>query len=208
MTVKNIQQALQSRFSNHKYDLCNSYIFKHDWECDFFSVTNNAYCYEIEIKLSRSDYLADFKKYKHKLFENIKKPLWVMNSGGTQVHYGYEKKQVPVQSRAGVFMTWKSTALYADATRINIIDNDKLICPNKFYYAVPEGLIKPDEVPKYAGLIYVKDLYSMATIVKPAPFLHKRKLELQKILLDKFYYECKTLRQYLKYKSYDQTATN
>jgi hypothetical protein len=26
-----------------------------------------------------------------------------------------------------------------------------------FYYAVPEGLIKPEEVPKYAGLIYVSD---------------------------------------------------
>lgn len=28
-------------------------------------------------------------------------------------------------------------------------------CPTYFYYSVPEGLVQPEEVPRYAGLIYI-----------------------------------------------------
>jgi len=62
----------------------------------------------------------------------------------------------------------------------------KNFVPNKFFYAVPDGLIDKKEVPKYAGLIYIKN--GMAEIVKRAPFLHKRSNNLKHILLDKFYY--------------------
>ena len=53
-------------------------------------------------------------------------------------------------------------------------------CPNYFVYAVPEGLISIDEVPEYAGLIYIKD--EAVEIVKAAPFLHKSKPDLQKLM--------------------------
>lgn len=42
--------------------------------------------------------------------------------------------------------------------------------PNKFYYVVPDDLIKPSEVPIWAGLIY----YPRFNIVKSARFLHKK----------------------------------
>ena len=59
--------------------------------------------------------------------------------------------------------------------------------PNYFYYAVPAGLIKPEEVPEYAGLIYVKQWGT--EIVKDAKKLTDEKFDLEKMkLTDKFYY--------------------
>lgn len=58
--------------------------------------------------------------------------------------------------------------------------------PNKFYYCVPEGLIKLEEIPPYAGLIYTNGFTHNE--VKPAPFIHKTKHDLTKVLLEKFYF--------------------
>ena len=59
--------------------------------------------------------------------------------------------------------------------------------PNYFYYAVPDGLVQPEEVPDYAGLIYVK-IYGV-TIVKEAKKLTDEKFDPVKMkLTDKFYY--------------------
>ena len=63
--------------------------------------------------------------------------------------------------------------------------------PNYFYYAVPDGLIKIDEVPSYAGLIYVKPWG--ITIEKDAEKLHSEKLDINKLkLCDKFYYNMRS----------------
>lgn len=60
--------------------------------------------------------------------------------------------------------------------------------PNYFYYAVPKDLIKVEEVPEYAGLIYIINDYN-STIVKEAPKLNKEKQDVEKLnLIDKFYY--------------------
>lgn len=57
---------------------------------------------------------------------------------------------------------------------------------NRFYYAVPEGMI--DEVPEYAGLIYVSfKSFDSVKIVKKAPILSKDKLD-PKRFFDKMYY--------------------
>lgn len=58
--------------------------------------------------------------------------------------------------------------------------------PNRFYYTVPTGLIKPDEVPEYAGLYYMTK-YSFEEI-KKAPLLHKEKFNFNDILCPKFYH--------------------
>lgn len=59
--------------------------------------------------------------------------------------------------------------------------------PNYFYYAVPEGVVTPEEVPEYAGLIYV---YPWGvTVVKDAKKLTDEKFDADKFkVLDKFYY--------------------
>lgn len=70
--------------------------------------------------------------------------------------------------------------------------------PNYFYYVCPEGLIKVDELPDYAWLIYINKesiphlnvLTNLEdnchiTIIKRAPLLHKEKRERQ-VILEKF----------------------
>jgi hypothetical protein len=68
--------------------------------------------------------------------------------------------------------------------------------PNYFYYVVPTDLIKEEEVPDYAGLIYVdkciignnRPWYSFKEI-KNAPKLHSNKIDEHNLkLVDKFYY--------------------
>ncbi|MCU0329045.1 MAG: MmcB family DNA repair protein [Chitinophagales bacterium] len=45
--------------------------------------------------------------------------------------------------------------------------------PNYFYYACPQDLIAKEEIPEYAGLIYITP--KGLDIIKRAPLLHKKK---------------------------------
>ena len=72
--------------------------------------------------------------------------------------------------------------------------------PNYFYYAVPEGLISPDELPDYGGLIYIHPLSSWPHFrvdnVKVATQLHKTKFDAERLgLMDKFYYNYRNWKQ-------------
>ena len=61
--------------------------------------------------------------------------------------------------------------------------------PNYFYYVVPEGLVKPEEVPTFAGLIFITDIYPYVKIEKPAPKICDEKIDEEKLnLKEKFYY--------------------
>ena len=97
------------------------------YESDLLSITTSNRLYEYEIKISRSDFKADFnKKNKHWMYQRA-----------------------------------KEYAGNVAALRI----------PSCFYYVVPDSLIRLEEVPPYAGLIYICDR-RFAHIVKRAPKLH------------------------------------
>lgn len=141
MTELIIQQQLFKHFrarKGYRYQLCNSYIFRR-WESDFFCLAASGYAYEVEIKCSRGDYAADFKKYrKHKILQQ------------------------------------------------NDCDRRR---PNKFIYAVPEGLVQKDEVPDYAGLIWIlPDRRRRPVFIKRPPAIHSKKFDYTKVLLDKYYW--------------------
>lgn len=110
----NILRVLNARLlSQPKYLLNNLYVY--NWESDYLAITNSLYAYEVEVKISVSDFKSDFKNKtkKHKLlaFRNIP-------AGSSQ----------------------------------------NQLRPNYFYYGVPPGLITKEEVPPYAGLIYITGL--------------------------------------------------
>lgn len=67
MTERKIQAALFKAFRTHDYKFTNTYFFKN--ESDWLSFTRSGYCYDIEVKVSRSDFFADFKKPRHKLMK-------------------------------------------------------------------------------------------------------------------------------------------
>ena len=46
--------------------------------------------------------------------------------------------------------------------------------PGRFFFVVPKGLVKPEEIPEWAGFIEIDSL--QFRVVKEAPFLHKVKV--------------------------------
>lgn len=121
-----ITYALTQYFHTSRLHGYQCYIFGR-YESDFISVTSAGLIHEVEVKLSRGDFFADFRKgLKH-----------------THIQHGD----------------------YA----------------NYFWFATPKGLIKPEEIPDYAGHLeleredkprYIK--YIKAHAAKQAPRLHKR----------------------------------
>ena len=186
MNEKIIQEKLRGHF-DHVYKLTNSYIFS--WECDYFGITKSTgYVYEIEIKTSKSDFNADFKKTeKHHCLKNGDKELLVFKSKEKTESRPTDKKEIVQRLERRI---WENVSL--GYCPLKIKNN---FIPNRFYYAVPESLVDSiiDDIPEYAGLLSVKN---SITQIKAAPFLHKRKMIklLAPILLDKFYYKYNNLR--------------
>lgn len=84
-----------------------------------------------------------------------------------------------------VFKNATITQQYMSRGAAVSIVKEKRFIPNRFYYVVPEGLITKTEVPEYAGLIVVGNYLS---IIKRAPFIHRKKFDFRKTLCDKFYH--------------------
>lgn len=60
-TERNILESLRYGYmSNPVYAVANLFVF--DWESDFLLKTKAGYWYEVEVKISRSDFKADRKK--------------------------------------------------------------------------------------------------------------------------------------------------
>jgi len=136
-------------------------------EADVLGITPADYIVEFEIKRSRSDYRADFKKeHKHKC----------LSEGD-----GYNLYDRRVKGKK----TGDKTVWFK--------------IPNRFYYVCERDLIKKEEIPTYAGLIYIyKDAKNdvRSYVAKKAPLLHKQKadadliLSIAKNLTAKFVYGC------------------
>ena len=197
MTTEDVYKGVWKYFMKYDYPMMNSYVF--DWESDFFCMSKAGYSYEIEVKSSRSDFLAD--KNKTDKYE-------ILEAEGTFIkkekHY-HPKTPVINGKRWG-----HGVKPLCDpcATNIAIIQSNKKR-PNKFIYACPKDMISEDEIPEWAGLLYVdivgKDFYSTwrktkVNLVKQPKFLHKNKIEkLKDVLFTKYMWEYKNrnLKHYL-----------
>lgn len=219
-----IQKALFKYFENYTYKLTNSIVT--NWEADFFCRSDSGYFVETEIKISRSDYLRDFEKPKHKYFAALKSgkniivektkfgeqypgdliakyvvPKIMMQYGpfGHYKKYGWGNglEVWPREYHNGKIGFWvndwgevlrvvqEPKDLHAGTSNVSYTELDKIHLPHQFYFCVPDGLIKKEELPDYAGLLYVKN--EKVTQIKRAPYLHKRKMDLTRTLLSKFY---------------------
>jgi len=120
------------------------------YECDMFSLTRSLYFHEIEIKVSRADFRADFKKF--------------------------EKHRV----------------LSGDLTNANWYGPSYLDrSPHTFCYACPAEMLAVDDVPAYAGLIWVrrqkKGFWNgatgyLVTVEKRPPMLPAEKMKPEQVL--------------------------
>lgn len=65
-------------------------------------------------------------------------------------------------------------------------DPNGILLPNHFYYCAPEGVIQREDVPEYAGLIEILE-GDKVKFVGERPKMHEEILEINEILLKKFY---------------------
>lgn len=185
LTEQKIQKALNKFFASEKYNIDGLFVFS--WESDKLLRTQAGYYYEFEVKISRADFKNDFK---HKIDKHIILSSTMPDDKSQPIQatlfdnlYKQKRKRYPEITKEQVIERWGN---------VESICRDKLM-PNYFYYAVPEGMLEPDEIPPYAGLVYVsEDGKTLRTIVD-APRLHDRKLTDAELNLgEKFYYNMKT----------------
>ena len=191
LTEQKIQRVLSGFISQPKYSVDGLFVF--GWESDKLIWTKAGYIYEFEIKISRSDYLNDFR---HKVEKHL-----LLNSALTD--------ESTVAREADLFgnLLKEKRKRYPQITMEQAKDRMKPVgerMPNYFYYAVPEGLLEADEVPPYAGLVYIttykgsfenepKKWHHSYKVIKTAPKLHKTKYTDAELNLgEKFYYNMKT----------------
>lgn len=141
----------QLMYGGKKGVMMPHYTPKDWWECDVAHFTEARYLTEYEIKLSRSDFLADLRKERQSFY--CRERRYSVVSGGT-----VERKHQMIRAGHG---------------------------PKQFYFVCPEGLLRPDELPEYAGLIYVTWPNDgrgwRAQTVRPAERLKARKFDQQVI---------------------------
>ena len=167
LTEQSIQQRLNHFFASYKYKADGLYVFS--WESDKLIWTKSGYIYEFEIKISRSDFKNDFK---HKKEKHIVLASTIARDKAKEIQMSlFEQKEQENRH-------WSREMLESRYGDIDAMTKGKRM-PNYFYYAVPTGMLEPDEVPPYAGLIYIDSEYRYVKqsyrIVKEAPQLHKTK---------------------------------
>lgn len=200
MTAKNIQKALEYKFDKAYVYTNNVYLYNE--ESDFLSISKDMYTHEFEIKISRSDFKADFKKSRHIEMKAFYSGIGLITVPGRQTvscnidvfidswsrfkerkssgHYRNEEwKDVYPKMRE---VLCSSEVTYREVKSSNL--------PNKFSFIVPEGLVSKDEIPEYAGLFYVNSFGSIKEI-KRAKFLHKEPFGKWEELCLKFFYRNK-----------------
>ena len=133
-------------------------VYLYEWESDMVSLTKAGYLNEYEIKISRSDFLADKKKVdKHSGVQNGWRPLTVYE----QERYNYQK-QNEFFHKAGYFK------------HLTPEGHHRLDRPNYFWYVCPVDMLRLEEVPDYAGLMYAGTIdWHAIKVVKDAPKLHR-----------------------------------
>ena len=185
LTEQSIQQRLNYFFVSYKYKADGLYVFS--WESDKLIWTKSGYIYEFEIKISRSDFKNDFK---HKKEKHIVLASTIDRDKAKEIQMSlFEQKEQENRH-------WSREMLERRYGDIDAMAKGKRM-PNYFYYAVPTGMLEPDEVPPYAGLIYIDSEYRYVKqsycIVKEAPQLHKTKYTDAELNLgEKFYYNWQT----------------
>ena len=179
-----IQEALERFFAENsvRYFMDNMFVFR--WESDKLIETKTGYIYEFEIKISKADFKNDFKNKvdKHMILSGSK-------VCGQEYLSSFAKWYAELEERAKTSPYLRvrlANGCYDETKEQNRIDKQRK--PNKYYYAVPEGLINVEEVPDYAGLIWVTNT-GILIEKKKAPYIHKEKYNDAELKLgEKFYY--------------------
>lgn len=185
-----ILKSLKKKFKHNQMQLIESYVYRE--ESDFLTFDVKDFTHEIEVKVSRSDFKADFKKEKHSAISNLMVGKTMLTRRGSEYgatqsilgilkHYSSCKslgREYKPSIRSGV-SEWYSTVYIHEIHAKNY--------PNKFSFCVPEGLVQPEEIPEYYGLYWISE-DGVITEKKRAKYIHKEKFSDWKYLARKLYF--------------------
>lgn len=148
LKTNEIKNTLMKSLYDSKSLITDNFVGCGLGECDILRITGADLVYEYEIKVSRADFKAEMrnKTKKHEVLRGKHKTdphTWNYPGGGTDTEEVLQER-------------WGSVGR-----------------PNYFFYAVPENMLKVEEIPDFAGLIYISD--SEVKIIKKAPKLHSFK---------------------------------
>ena len=182
MNEHKVQNRLYRDLWNGSQLLVPNYTPAGWWECDMLQVTKSGYGIEHEIKLTRSDFMADAKKSKDD-------PAGWWKFCAERKKWSEENKGIAMKDRPPV-------PEQKQLNKHQLMAQGSPLGPKQFYYVTPEGLIDEGELPDFAGLKTFKDgRHKIKTVVK-APVLHKNKVS-EKVLEHArgvFYYRYWNLR--------------
>jgi len=134
------------------------------WESDLVSVTKAGIAHEFEIKVSRSDWLAELRATRDgKPGQNPKASRALMLAGAAEI--------------AGQLSKGGKAKLSNDPTGFSYYTSEAP--PNYWWLATAEDVAKPEEVPEYAGHVVIipgTHIRYQFHIEKQAPKLHGRKI--------------------------------
>jgi len=116
-----------------RYELMLPNVFiQHDSEADLFCIRKSGLCDEFEVKTSRSDFLADKKKFIQ--FREMTNEEWL------EIHKG----------KGGI---WSERVNWPNYKSKQQALADGNMCINYFWYAIVEGIAALYEIPEFAGVI-------------------------------------------------------
>jgi len=136
------------------------------WECDIFSLTKAGYMNEFEIKVSRSDFKADWKKG--------------LGPYTSAKHRGFDMRKC--RGRTGEFKKeWEEAS--RPVLKHDLLAEKCTKGPTYFWFCTPDGLLKTEDIPEYAGHIVFPDVadgvspwtHACMNVAKKAPALHRDK---------------------------------
>lgn len=184
-----IVRCMSNKQTNERMFAIESFVFSE--ESDFLSFDYQDKTHEFEIKVSRSDFKADFKKSKHARIERIIKGEKLVTIPGEERNKTcnidhiirafevYGDKSRDYYKPTNPFKPWYCSVHYMKTDPVNL--------PNKFSFIVPEGLVDKSEVPHYAGLYYCFP-DGQIKCIKRAKTIHKEKFSRwRKLSLTLFY---------------------
>lgn len=188
MTEKEIQKILFKKYLGFEYEFINEYFFENGNESDYIGFTSSGLCFELEIKTNKQDFKKDFEKNRHRIYESKSKgkTTYVKRLSSERIFF----PDWDICRTHSEFIESSGNSKYLNFSintysNIDIIEIKKEMIPNKFYFCVPEFLINENDIPDYAGLIYItrdKDIQ----VIKEPDFLHNESFDV-KTLFNKTY---------------------
>lgn len=128
MDARDVQRRLigWQRLNSNGALLTNCYVANSPWESDFVKVMKSLYWVEYEIKVSRSDFRADFAKSRYE--------------------YQRDENNIVRRVDVGKHDYYASSALS--------IGTRKVPRPKQFYFVCLPSVATVANIPEHAGLIY------------------------------------------------------